>query len=306
MARLRTVLQLAAPPPFDFRGTAYSHGWVVLAPNSWDNERSTLRRVDRLASGRVVLLEISGAGTAEKPRIQISVEHHGRLSATDGADIGKRVGHMFRIDEDLGDFYAICQSRGEHWVNVTAGRGRLLRSPGLFEDVVKIICTTNTQWGGTKRMVAALVDAYGEPYRGDATRKAFPTPQAVAAADAEEFAARVRMGYRAPYVHQLARRIAAGALDLSTLNGQVSTSELTKRLLDIKGIGNYAAATLLMLLGRYDRIAVDSVCREFVKKKYFNGRVPTDAEIHGIYESWGEWRYLAYWCDIWHSFHGAL
>ena len=45
-----------------------------------------------------------------------------------------------------------------------AGIGRLLRSPTVFEDLVKVICTTNVQWGGTKRMVRELVDAFGLPF----------------------------------------------------------------------------------------------------------------------------------------------
>lgn len=302
-----TVLHLTPPAPLDFKGTAYSHGWVVLAPNAWDIERRAMTRVEQLDGGQVVLLEIGGAGTPRKPEIRIEVSHRSRLSGKSAAEIQRRVSHMFRLDEDLRDFYVARRSRGGHWVKVTAGLGRLLRSPNLFEDVVKIICTTNTQWGGTKRMAAGLVEAYGTPYPGDKLRKAFPAPHAIAAADPEEFAERVRMGYRAPYVHELARRVVDGEVDLESFSGsQLPTLELKKRLLGIKGVGNYAAATLLMLLGRYDGLAVDSVCRDFVKKKYFEGRLPTDAEIHGVYQNWGEWRFLAYWFDLWQGFQGDL
>ena len=37
----------------------------------------------------------------------------------------------------------------------------MVRSPTVFEDVVKTICTTNTSWGGTTRMVNALVEHLG-------------------------------------------------------------------------------------------------------------------------------------------------
>ncbi|MCW5983217.1 MAG: hypothetical protein KIT09_34320 [Bryobacteraceae bacterium] len=307
MTRLQSVFHLAAPAPFHFEGTAYSHGWVVLAPNAWDASRATMTRVERLGGGKIALLEITGAGTPRKPAIRIGATHRGRLSGEDGLEIQRRVSRMFRVDERLEDFYAECRARGGGWVKVTAGYGRLLRSPTVFEDVVKIICTTNTQWGGTKRMVSGLVEAYGEPYPGDGMRKAFPAPEAIAAAGLDEFAARVRMGYRAPYVHELAVRVTRGELDMEGFrNKGAPTAELRKQALGIKGIGNYAAATLLMLLGRYDCLAVDSVCREFAKKKYFAGRAPDDAEIHAIYEDWGEWRYLAYWFDLWQDFNGEL
>ena len=60
---------------------------------------------------------------------------------------------MLRLDEDFAEFHALCKSRGGVWQNINRGVGRLLRSPTVFEDLVKVICTTNVQWGGTKRMV---------------------------------------------------------------------------------------------------------------------------------------------------------
>ena len=69
---------------------------------------------------------------------------------------------MFRLDEDLRRFYTLCRKRGAPWTQVTRGLGRLLRSPNLFEDIVKTICTTNIQWSGTRRIVAGLVNEFGE------------------------------------------------------------------------------------------------------------------------------------------------
>ena len=40
--------------------------------------------------------------------------------------------------------------------------GRVLRSPTVFEDVVKTICTVNIQWGGTVSMVKRLAGVYGQ------------------------------------------------------------------------------------------------------------------------------------------------
>jgi 3-methyladenine DNA glycosylase/8-oxoguanine DNA glycosylase len=108
------------------------------------------------------------------------------------------------------------------------------------------------------------------------------------------------MGYRGPYVSEIARQVVAGKLDLEGwLTSDLPTPDLKKELLAVKGVGNYAAATMLMLLGRYDELAVDTVFRDFVSKKYFGGDRPADAEMAAVYEKWGEWKYLAYWFDIW-------
>ena len=46
------------------------------------------------------------------------------------------VAHMLRFDEDLFDFYTLVKEHGElSWCAV--GAGHMLRSPTVFEDVVK-------------------------------------------------------------------------------------------------------------------------------------------------------------------------
>ena len=329
----KTRLSIAPPAPFDFERTAYSHGWVVLAPNGWDSERKALRRVERLGSGKVVALDIRGTGPVGKRQIAVDVHHSGDLSQRERKEIESAVGRMFRVDEDLSAFYALCEKRGGRWKKWTEGLGKLLRSPTMFEDVVKVICTTNIQWSGTKRMVEGLVEAYGEPFGGDgvtgivknggrgdsrdkktnknlveaSVAKAFPTPEAIAAENPDVFAESVRLGYRAPFVHELAVGVASGELDLEAfMDSDLPTPELKKELLTVKGVGAYAAASLLMILGRYDELAVDTVFRQFVREKYFDGNRPTDAEARAIYKDWGQWKYLAYWFDLWTGFDGEL
>lgn len=293
-------LILSPQPPFDFDGTAYSHGWVLLAPNAWDARRRVVSRVERLPSGTVVALDISGRGDGANPAIHIEVDAAGSLSTADAGEIRRRVSHMFRLDEDLAPFYALCAARGEPWAGAAAGLGRLLRSPTLFEDLIKTIATTNTQWGGTKRMIAALVNALGESFPGDPSRRAFPTPEAMAAAPPETFTEVARFGYRGPYVAELARRVVSGELDLEgLLHSDMPTADLKKELLAIKGVGPYAAATLLMLIGRYDEIGYDTVFRDFVSRRYFNGERPPPREMMAVYDDWGAWRYLAYWLELW-------
>jgi 3-methyladenine DNA glycosylase/8-oxoguanine DNA glycosylase len=298
------TLNLHPDAPFHFEYTAYSHGWVLLLPNHWDKESKRLHRIERLSGGKVVALVISGNNSSPKPKITVEVGHPEALSKTDRDEIRTSVRHMFRLDEDFQEFYNLCRQRGKQWKKLTQGLGRLLRSPGLFEDIVKTICTTNIQWGGTKRMISELVGAYGEKYHGDSTMRAFPTPEAIARTSLNSFSKKVRMGYRTAYVHLLAQQIASGRLDPNDFfNPNLPTSELKKKLLEIKGIGNYAAATLMMLLGRYDELPTDTVFRDFVSKKYFKGRKISDKKAQGVYRDWGKWKYLAYWFELWEMYN---
>jgi 3-methyladenine DNA glycosylase/8-oxoguanine DNA glycosylase len=287
-------LYILTPQPFDFEYTAHSHGWSVLPPNQWAT--GILKRVERLSSGAVVALAISSS--PKSSRIRIQVNHSSGLSKMEKLEIKGRVSRMLRLGEDLTDFYRLCLEKGGRWVRVTKGLGRLLRSPSVFEDVVKTICTTNIQWSGTKRMISGLVREFGDPIPG--VGSSFPSADQLAGAPPGSFTETVRLGYRGEYIRRFAERVASKELDIEKLdqdNG--STEELNKQLLSIKGVGNYAAATLLMLLGRYDQLPVDTVFREFVSRKYFKGMRPPDQKFQTVYDKWGKWKYLAYWFDIW-------
>jgi 3-methyladenine DNA glycosylase/8-oxoguanine DNA glycosylase len=160
------------------------------------------------------------------------------------------------------------------------------------------LCTTNITWAGTKRLVDRLAALLGEPFPGQDEWRAFPTPMAIAAAGPDFLKEEIRLGYRSPYVWELAAAVAEGRLDLSTLEDPAQPTETLLRLLrQIKGVGPYAAATLLMILGRYEHLAIDSELRAFVTKKYFPDQSPTEAQIRAIYAPWGKWQYLAYWFD---------
>lgn len=308
-----TRLEVPAPSPFHFVHTARSHGWVMLAPNAWDAGREAVVRVHGLGSGGVVRLEMErlGAGEGLDAGIAVRVEGPDVPTAAERREIEGSVAHMFRLDEDLSGFHARCRERGGAWEEAASGGfGRLLRSPTAFEDVVKTILTTNVQWGGTTRMARELVEEFGEPLatagtgtdpeEGAGRARAFPVPEAIAAVPPEEFADRLGLGYRAPYVHELARRVASGDLELEALwRSDVPTPELEKELRGIKGVGPYAAATLLSLAGRYDALPMDSAFREHTARRHFGGERPTDAEARAVYDDWGEWRYLAYWFELW-------
>lgn len=149
------------------------------------------------------------------------------------------------------------------------------------------------------RMVGAVVDALGPPFPGDSSLKAFPSAQSIASLERAEFEDSVRLGYRGPYIHELARGVARRDLDLDALqSANLSSAELRRRLLSIKGVGPYAASTLAMILGRYDQVAVDSEFRRFVSATYFGGRRVPDSEAVAIYDEWEAWKYLAYWFDL--------
>jgi N-glycosylase/DNA lyase len=159
--------------------------------------------------------------------------------------------------------------------------------------------TTNTAWGGTIRMNAALVDRFGAPAMLDPEARAFPTPDALATAGPAALTD-AGLGYRAPYVAEVAAAVAGGTLDLEGLRtSTLETEPLRRRLLEIKGVGGYAAANLLLLLGRTDYIPIDSWARKMVSQEWFDGAPVADLQVEEAFAEWGSWRGLCYWFWNW-------
>jgi 3-methyladenine DNA glycosylase/8-oxoguanine DNA glycosylase len=216
----------------------------------------------------------------------------GRAGTRQREELLATVRHMLRLDEDLSGFYAVAAADPElAWA--TAGAGRMLRSPTVFEDVVKTVCTTNCSWALTTKMTTALVEHLGEPAPDG--RRAFPSASAMAAADESFYREVARAGYRAPYLRQLAVSVASGDVDLESLaDAELPDDEAAARLLALPGIGPYGAAhVMLTSLGRYSRLVLDSWTRPTYARLV--GRAAKDATIERRFRRYREWAGLAFW-----------
>ena len=222
------------------------------------------------------------------------------LNEEEQAELSRTVRWMLDLDQDLTEFYALARQEPKLARMVERQAGRVLRSPTLFEDVIRTLLTTNTLWKHTLRMCRELTSHYGEPLPCDPEQHAFPTAERLALVDEPTLREECRMGYRAPYVNELSHRVACGELDLEMLkNSTLSTQDLRKELLGIKGVGGYAAANLLMLLGRYDYVPVDSWALKVVSNEFFKGEVVTPKQVLSTFEKWGKWQGLVYWFWDW-------
>ncbi len=287
-------LTLIARPPFSFRSVVASHGWLQLVPFNFLEETGRLTYVDRLASGRVVELNLREASGG------VSVEVAGSLTAAEKSEVKSKVSWMLGLDMDFTEFYALARKEPKLKNAQKKAQGRVLRCPTLFEDVIKTILTTNTLWAATRRMCLNLVTQFGDGLPGDTSRHAFPIPIALAGTSEAVLRTQTRLGYRAPYILDLARRVAEGTLDLESLkNSEIPTLELRKALLAIKGVGSYAAANLLIILGRYDFLPVDSWALKMVSKEWHAGQAVRPAQVEEAFQKWGKWKGLAYFVWDW-------
>jgi N-glycosylase/DNA lyase len=277
----------------DFWATVTSHGCAALPPNQLDPvDRSltlTLARKPGQTPRTLVL-------TARAPG-RVRVEVMGRQpSAQEIVRLRAQTKYLLRLDEDLSEFQSLA--RHDPVIGSTAvASGRVLRSPTPFEDIVKTLCTTNCAWSATERMVGTLVRELGAvgPHG-----RAFPTPAAMAGARPGFYRDVVRAGYRAKYLRGLAETVAEGGIDLEALRAgsPLNDDEVLRRLVRLPGVGPYAAAHVMMLLGRYSRLILDSWTRPMFAARVGSRRLVPDAAIERRFRGYGRFAGLAFWLFV--------
>ena len=148
--------------PVDLVRTLNSHGFAELAPTTLDETATDALRHRAGAEGSSPPDPDRARDRRRRPRARCWGPRPG-LACAAAALAG--AAHVLRLDHDLSRFYGlIAEDPDLSWA--ATGAGRMLRSPTVFEDVVKTICTTNCAWGATVRMVNALVSSLGEPAIG--------------------------------------------------------------------------------------------------------------------------------------------
>jgi 3-methyladenine DNA glycosylase/8-oxoguanine DNA glycosylase len=288
------ALRGAGGEPVDLRRTVDGHGLTTLPPMTPDPDQRGFGIVLRMPRGRPLAVRVRDAGNA---RVRVSGAGRDRVSDARRRAALEGVRHVLRLDEDLSAFYEQALADEElSWA--CTGAGRMMRSQTVFEDVVKTICTTNCAWSGTVRMVNGLVTGLGEAAVGGG--HAFPTPAAMAQASDSFYADEVRAGYRGPYLRDLAAKVASGELDLDALaaapRSELGDEELEERLLALAGVGPYAAAHIMMLMGRHSRLILDSWTRPTFAK--LHGRKQTDKQILRRFKRYGDHAGLAFWLTL--------
>ena len=183
---------------------------------------------------------------------------------------------------------------------LTDGAGQWTFTTVALNDGSNRFSANATDASGNKSVNAdsytMVVDttAPGAPASGTLGR-AFPTPAAMAAEKDAFYRDVVRAGYRGAYLRDIARRVARGDLDLESLATSDEDDErVRERLLALPGVGPYAAAHILMTLGRHSRLILDSWTRP-TYARMAGKRTVADATIERRFRRYGAWAGLAFW-----------
>jgi N-glycosylase/DNA lyase len=288
-------LSLRTTQPFELRLALFGHGWIDLAPHAWDEGArrwTTALWVDGAAADVAV--------TAGEDALR--VEYRARRDLAP-ARVREALARMLRLDLDLEPFWCACDAEPSlAWVR-RRGAGRMLRSAHAFEDLMKLLFTTNCSWAATRLMTKRLIDALGAEAPSGA--RAFPSPEACAREDERFWRDVVRAGYRGRACTALARGFASGELcDEHFTAPGLDAASMRERVLALDGFGPYAAGQALRLFGHHEDLALDSWCRATLAKRAGKRRPPTDRAIASTYRRFGTWQGLALWMDLTAPWHG--
>lgn len=294
----RTVT-LPVRPPFELPLVLRGHGWYDLAPHRHVAGEASFRTVLRLGDDEYDAVDAELTQTAgDALRLRLVAARP--LTARDGKLAAAQLAHMLRIDDDLAPFHAMCRQEPRLRWAAKRGAGRLLRSATVFEDLMKLLFTTNTTWSGTVAMTRNLVLALGTP--APSGERAFPTPQQCVREPAF-YRDVVRTGYRAQAAHDLAAAFATGALGDADFLAPQPADGLWRKLLALRGFGPYAAGQAMRLCGHYEQLALDSWCRARLKELAGTRRPPSDKAVAKRYAPFAPFQGLALWLDLTADWH---
>lgn len=320
-----TRLTIPAPADYDLARDACSYGYFVLSPNHWDVETQSLFRVLDLEDGattvritqpvvnnetstrpgrkpglskRVDRASTAKPGLAPGPRpMRLRAAFDRPLSRAEQARARAQITRMLRLDEStesLRTFHKLDPRFKQ------SGRGRLFRSPTLFEDVVKTVTSCNVTWPGTVHMNTRLCEVLGR--KSPTAGLAFPTPAKLARTRPATLRARCRVGYRDGRLVELARMFNKGKIDEPWLTDPTTPDDdVFGFLKTLPGIGPYAAGNIMQLLGRYSRLALDSESVRHGKAVlgYTGNERQILKQLADHYEPFGEHRFRSYWFELW-------
>lgn len=268
--------------PFDFEHLVLSHGWAFLAPFEWDEKQHVLMR-RFVVEGQAVDVEFSYSRRAGQAAV--CCNNGSRLSSGVRTALRAAARRMFWLDSDFSDLWGMC--RGDAELGYVSRRrcGGMLRSPTVFEDIIKTVCTTNCDWRNTKRMCDGLCSLQNG---------AFPDPATVLQVSTAALRSRTSMGYRARTVRAVAAQWVEGKMPIDEWTRARDFQRIRACLRHIWGIGDYCVNHILVLLGDFSQIPVDSEVLHYLRQSHFKGALVDGKEAVQPYQRFGQYQYIAY------------
>ena len=238
--------------------------------------------------------ELRWAGPVDAVRLEVSTPGARSTRVLEAA-----AGEVWRIcglGLDVEGFYRAAKEDPVLGPLVPRLRGlRPTLSPQPLEMLVGSVCAQQVNLAFAFVVKARIVRRFGTPVDvGGQTVYGFPDEDRLARARASELRRLQLTTRKSEYVVGLARRIVAGALDLTAL-GERSNEEIIAALTGVRGFGRWTAEWFLARhLGRGDVCAAgDLAVRRAFERFYNRGRALDEDAVRRRAAAWGPHQNMA-------------
>ncbi|KAM7509750.1 hypothetical protein LguiB_008625 [Lonicera macranthoides] len=261
-----------------------NHGFFMMAPNDWNPLTKTLTRPLRLDdSSTSAIVSVSHDGTNPNSlRIRIHpIHHHRPISSSDCQAVLDQVRWMLRIsskdENNMIEFQKVYPEAKKK------GFGRLFRSPTLFEDTVKSLLLCACGIRRTLEMAENLCKLQSK--LTDGIIRGPPTPNSKDPA----------------HILNFAKKVENGKIKLEKYEQEISSKKIYDSLMKINGFGPFVCANVLMCLGFYHKVPVDSKTMRHLRQDHgieIHKKKTDKAIVEQIYDKYAPFQCLAYWFEL--------
>ncbi|XP_076946109.1 uncharacterized protein LOC143617426 [Bidens hawaiensis] len=295
------IMEIQVASTFKLERAVCNHGFFMMAPNHWNPSTKTLIRPLRLPpNNQTVTVSISQPSPTI---ISVSILYNALISPSHHQPILDQVKRMLRLSNEEEE--AMTAFHRLHTDAASEGFGRLFRNPSLFEDIVKTWLLCACRFSDSLEMAKKICNLNPKRKRGKRkkTEWNFPTAQELSSFDRDKL--KSILGYRGDGISVFATDVTSGKVDLDRLEHECSYSnsssigdDLYKELKKVKGIGDFAACNILMCIGFYHRVPVDSETSRHIKQVHQRVNEDTNEMIKDIYDKYAPFQTLAYWFEL--------
>jgi len=293
--RHSTTFRIEPTPPFDFQLTVKKpSGWDLFTPGEIFKEGTlwTGIRFDRTPIG----LRIDSLGTVEEPHLIVCVYSAKTLSKQLRDSIQASVAESLGAAQNLREFYdfGARDSILKHVVDDLYGMHDT-QTGSLFNSVVLSICLQMARLKRSSEMMDAINGKYGNTLEFGGKRVLIqPSAEKIAKLDPGTFAKECKLGYRAKYIVASAKMFVKGFPQMHEIM-RMSPEDAKRRLMELPGIGDYAAD----IINPHGGFPIDAWSVDVFGLLFF-GKEPEDhrkaierVKQEGI-RRWGKWSWMAF------------
>ncbi len=284
-------LWLDVPGGYNFLAMCKGYRWVKYPPFRMNISKESLAYVHDL--GTTVCRSVTSFNGR---RLEVEIESEHLLDPEERNLLIIQLRRIYSLHWNLKSFHKLLSKEKEFSWIAKQRLGWFLRSASFFEDIVKMLLSVNCTREQTQEMTVNLVQELGKPLSAKSPYHAFPTPEMILKAGVNVLRQRIKSGYRSQSIAEAAHRFSKGEFQEGELVN-LSTLEVRKRLLTLRGLDSLFLRQLMLFQGRFDDLSTDGMHAPS-DGKLLPSLTPRPLLIQAMYRKWGEWQGLVAWFDL--------